>query len=156
MNEPSAQVRAATPVDRDAVARLRWRWSVDENGATPQMAHDEYLASARAWFDAHETSHRGFVAVLDGGIVGIAWVALTPRFPTPQSTERVTADLQSVYVEPAHRGRGIGGRLIRAALEQAARSGAERMVVHSSPSAIRLYERAGFSSGSRLLDIDLR
>lgn len=154
--EPTPQVRAAAPDDRDAVAELRWRWSVEENRATPRMSHDEYLAGAAAWFAAHEATHRGFVADLEGRIIGMAWLAVTPRFPTPQSTARITADLQSVYVDPGHRGRGIGAGLVRAALEQATRDGAERMVVHSSEGAVRLYERAGFAAGPRLLDIDLR
>jgi ribosomal protein S18 acetylase RimI-like enzyme len=151
----AVRVRAAEAGDLAAVAELRWRWSVEENGATPRVPHDEYAAAVAAWAETHQATHAGFVAERDGVVIGMTWIALTPRFPTPQSVARLTADLQSVYVVPEARGGGIGSELVRTALGHAAAAGAARAVVHSSDAAITLYRGAGFGSSERLMDVEL-
>jgi len=145
-------VRAATAGDLPSVAGLRWRWSVEENGATPSMTRDAYAAAVAAWSAAHDDTHVGFVAERDGVLVGMTWLAISARFPTPQSADRRTADLQSVYVVPEARGIGAGSALLRAALGEAERRGAGRVVVHSSDSAIPVYEHLGFAPSPRLMD----
>jgi len=155
MAGPLPIIRRAGTADLSAVAGLRWRWSVQENGAAPVMSREQYDAALVAWAAEHRDSHVGFVAELDGSIVGMTWIAITPRFPTPQSAERRTADLQSVYVVPEARGHGIGSALVRAAIEEAVARGASRAVVHSSDAAIELYARHGFVSSARLRDRDL-
>ncbi|WP_326556183.1 GNAT family N-acetyltransferase [Micromonospora sp. NBC_01796] len=104
------------------------------------------------WWGAHEDSHVAFVARLGGPeIVGMAWVALVPRVPRPGATSRLSADIQSVFVMPEHRGRGIGSALVRAASEHATDLGAVRVTVHSGRRAVPVYERLGFESSRQLL-----
>jgi len=55
--------------------------------------------------------------------------------------------LEELYVEPAHRGRGVGRMLLHAAYQAGAESGAVAMdleVEASHRRAERLYEREGF------------
>jgi putative acetyltransferase len=58
-----------------------------------------------------------------------------------------TAEVKRMYVEPAHRGKGVG-RAVLASLEAAARQlGARRLVLETgshSPDALALYHGAGF------------
>jgi putative acetyltransferase len=58
-----------------------------------------------------------------------------------------TAEVKRMYVEPDHRGRGVG-RAVLASLETAARQlGAERVVLETGVhqvAALSLYRRAGF------------
>lgn len=84
-------------------------------------------------------------------IVGVAWVALVPRVPRPGATERMSGDIQSVYVLPEHRGRGIGSALVDAAARHAEQLGALRVTVHSGRRAVPVYERLGFASSHQLL-----
>jgi len=93
-----------------------------------------------------------FVARLDDmEMAGVAWIALLPRVPRPGSMQRMSADIQSVFVAPQHRGRGIGSELVDAAIEHAWHSGAMRVTVHSSSRAIPMYEQLGFQSSRHLL-----
>jgi ribosomal protein S18 acetylase RimI-like enzyme len=76
-----------------------------------------------------------------GEIVGSVTLVLI-RIPSGRR-----ARLESVVVDPALRGRGIGESLCRAAIEAAAASGVTEIDLTSSPSreaANRLYVRLGF------------
>lgn len=81
----------------------------------------------------------------------MAWVALVARVPRPGETRRISADIQTVYVEPDYRGRGVGSALASAAVEHGEQAGAARVTVHSSRRAVPMYERIGFAASSRLL-----
>jgi N-acetylglutamate synthase-like GNAT family acetyltransferase len=85
----------------------------------------------------------------------MAWLAIVPRVPLPRAPERVSGDVQCVYVVPEERDSGIGGRLIDAVLALARDLGVERVTVHSSARAIQAYTRRGFATSSRLLQVDL-
>jgi GNAT superfamily N-acetyltransferase len=83
----------------------------------------------------------------------MAWVALLPRIPRPGATSRMSADIQTVFVLPEQRGRGIGSALVHAAAEHAAQLGAIRVTVHSGRKAVPVYERLGFKSSRQLLQL---
>jgi GNAT superfamily N-acetyltransferase len=84
----------------------------------------------------------------------MAWLALSPRVASTHSLDRWSGDLQSCFVLPELRGRGIGGRLVQAVLASAAERGAEHVTVHASPASTTMYERNGFRTSPRLLFAD--
>lgn len=132
------------------LARLLWLDTVKKEPAP--LSIDAFTTELVQWWDAHRNSHAAFVARLDGPeIVGMAWVALVPRIPRPGATNRMSADIQAVFVVPEQRGFGIGSALIEAAAEHAARLGAMRVTVHSGRRAVPVYERLGFESSQQLL-----
>jgi len=145
-------IRASRPEDMPAVADLRWRWSVDDGGATPGATPGEYRAAMAAFAAEHTDGHRCVVAEHDGRVLGMAWLALVARPPTPDRPgRRLTADVQTVYVHPELRGRGVAGRLVRALLDVADELGVERTSVHSSVDGERLYRGLGFGDARLLL-----
>ncbi|WDV51641.1 GNAT family N-acetyltransferase [Streptomyces coeruleorubidus] len=87
----------------------------------------------------------------DDVVIGMAWLAVVQRVPTPRAPRRASGDLQCVYVVPEARDGGLGGRLIRAVLDGDRELGLERVTVHSSPRAIPAYARCGFQESPRLL-----
>ena len=136
--------------DAADLARLLWRDTHHEEPA--QRSVDAFAAELTQWWAAHQDSHLAFVArLLQPEIVGMAWVALVPRVPRPGATRRLSADIQSVFVEPEHRGQGIGSALVEAASEHAAQFGSLRVTVHSGRTAVPVYERLGFASSRQLL-----
>ncbi len=67
-----------------------------------------------------------------------------------------TAELESIHVYPAHRGRGVGGLLVSSFLERVA--GADRVTVSAyaqNTRALSFYARRGFVVRSVILDLDL-
>lgn len=143
-------IRPAGPDDLEAVAGLRWQW-VLENGDTPVTTREEFVRRFLAWAAENAGSHRCMVLVRAGEIIGMAWLAVLQRVPSPGALDRASGDLQCVYVIPGARDGGLGGRLLDAVLLRARDLGLERVTVHSSPRAIPAYARRGFEPSPRLL-----
>jgi GNAT superfamily N-acetyltransferase len=148
-------IRPVEAHELPAVALLRWNWLVGESGAVPDVPQSDFVDQFVDWAVAHSPTHHCFVAARDGRVIGMAWLAVTDRVPSPRALARSAADLQSVYVLPEHRNAGVGTRLIEAATEFAAQLGSERVTVHSSDHAIAAYMRAGFTSSERLRQLKL-
>lgn len=95
----------------------------------------------RAWTASHRRDCR-FVARLDGRIVG--WTALA-RY----SSREVYAGVawESVYVDAAVRGRGVGTALLAALIPASEVSGIWTLIAGvqaNNPASLALHERAGF------------
>lgn len=148
-----AIVRPASPGDLHAVAELRWLWE-QENRGRPDAPLDEFVPRFVDWGKQNQDSHHCFVAAVDGSVVGMAWLAVTPRVPQPRSFERASGDVQCVYVRPELRGGGLGGQLIEAVLGLARELGLERVSVHSSDRAVSAYSRHGFAVSPVLLQTE--
>ncbi|MFD0007012.1 GNAT family N-acetyltransferase [Streptomyces sp. NPDC127178] len=150
-------VRPAEPGELAAVAGLRWQWILENDDAASAAAdRQEFVRHFVAWARQNAASHRCMVLVDsdvggDLGIIGMAWLAVVQRVPTPHALERASGDLQCVYVVPEARDAGLGGRLITETLARARDLGLERVTVHSSPRAIPAYARQGFENSPRLL-----
>lgn len=138
------EVRPALPHELVAVGGLRWD-SNREFGGEPDDTREAFAERFAGWA-AVRTDHECFVAVEHGRVLGMVWLAVVDRVPSARLFERASGDLQCAYVVPDRRDDGIGGRLIDALLARAAELGLERVTVHSSPRAVPVYERHGFTS----------
>lgn len=146
----SITIRPPREDELDTLARLRWQW-VLENGDTPTTSRGEFVEAFVQWAARNTSSHRPMIMLRGREVIGMAWLAILQRVPTPRATERSSGDVQSMYVVPAERHRGHGGRLIDAIMKTAHELGLERVTVHSSERAIPAYERHGFNASDRLL-----
>ncbi|OZM71093.1 GNAT family N-acetyltransferase [Amycolatopsis antarctica] len=150
----TSEIRLARPAELDAVARLRWRWVAERDGL-PDDGRDRFVREFTAWARRNEATHRGMVLVRGGEVIGMAFLVVIARVPSPRVFSRASGDLQCVYVVPEARDDGLGGRLIDAILRLAAELGLERVTVHSSMRAVPVYERHGFSASPHLLQTEL-
>lgn len=148
-------VRRAEPSEYARLAGMRWNWIVEEAGGVPLGDQGVFETEFEAWAHANAETHHAYVAIRHGALVGMAWLALIRRVPSPRALRRSTGDVQSVYVVPEHRAAGIGAALIAAVKEAAEEAGAERVTVHSSSRARTAYMRAGFSVEPRLMLVEL-
>lgn len=150
----ATDIRLAEDHELTAVAELRWRW-VAENKRPLVTTPEEFARWFVQWAQENKTSHRCMVAVRDDAVLGMAWLAIGPRVPSPSRLERASGDVQSVYVQPEYRATGLGGRLIDAVLTLAGDLGLERVTVHSSERAVSMYTRHGFAGSPLLLQAAL-
>lgn len=142
-------IERAGPEDVRGLARLKWMdRAADDADATE---FDSFVAALGRWWEAHQATHSAFVAQIEDVTVGAAWVALLPRVPSPGASNRLSADIQSVFVVPEHRGGGVGTALVDAATAHAHSAGASRVTVHSSERAVPVYQKLGFGGSPKLL-----
>jgi RimJ/RimL family protein N-acetyltransferase len=136
-------VRRAEPGDAGALVQLaeavageEGRWILATEGWRSVSDERRYLRSVLRHPDAAV-----FVAETEGRVVGRLSLA---RDPHPAS--RHVADL-GLMVAAAHRGRGIGKRLLEEAVTWSGRSGITKLELHVFPwneAALGLYESFGF------------
>lgn len=147
-------IRIAEQADVKHLARLLWLNATPEQQA--QQTVEAFAADLDTWWADHD-SHVAFIAqVAESEVVGMAWLAIVARVPRPGVTTRRSADIQSVFVVPEHRGQRIGSALVQAAADHAFHLGAGHTTVHSGRRAVPVYERLGFASSRQLLQKESR
>jgi GNAT superfamily N-acetyltransferase len=142
-------VRKGTATDAPGLARLRWRWRVEERGEPGDRGM--FLEFFTAWVVDHLATHVPFVVEVDDRLGGMAWLMLSDRVPSPGRMDRRTGDIQSVYVLPELRGDGVGTALLNAVMADARARELEYVTVHSATRAVPYYLRAGFVPEERWL-----
>lgn len=143
-------VRRADVTDAHDLARLKIEWAQVDLSPSGQEV-DEFADALSIWMTRQGDSLVVEVAVADDRVVGMAWMVLFERAPDFADRQRLTADIQSVYVSPAHRNHGIGRRLVDALCDAADARGVPRTLVTASARSVHLYERSGFESSPLLL-----
>lgn len=108
-------VRAATPADAEAIARLNLAFN--DLRTTPEHIADHI--AQRAHFETP------FVAERDGAIIGMACLRLLPCLCDPT----LYAELTELYVDPAHHLQGVGRALVRHVEDEARAQGAAELVL---------------------------
>jgi GNAT superfamily N-acetyltransferase len=143
-------VRTVVAADFSALAVLRWRWAMGEEPAAPEVLR-EFRSALVEWMTDQGDACICKIAVLEGELVGMAWLAVFDRVPNPGDLQRRSGDVQSVFVVPEYRGLGIGRQLLQAICETADNLGIRSVTVHSSEQAIPLYQLVGFTQSHLLL-----
>jgi phosphinothricin acetyltransferase len=101
----------------------------------------EYMAG---WFETKQKGSYPVVGAADDAHRLLGFASYGPFRPHPAYKYTVE---HSVYVDPAHRGRGIGRRLLEAIVERARAQGYHNVVGgidRDNAVSIRLHERLGF------------
>ena len=145
MTEPDLSVRRAADADADAIGRLLHDFNTEFQEITPGPAA---LADRVRELLAAED----FVVLLGGREPrGLAVLRFRPSI----WTEGLECYLAELYVQPAHRRRGVGLALMTAALDAARAGGADHIEVATSEDDVgarALYERFGFVTRERGTD----
>ena len=117
-----------------AAQDVRRRVFIDEQGCPPALEWDEHdTPAARAGACVH------LLGLLDGEPVA------TARWRVVALAGAPAAKLERFAVLPAHRGRGLGRRLVAAAMDDARRAGHARFTLHAQSHLVPLYAAFGFA-----------
>jgi GNAT superfamily N-acetyltransferase len=111
----------AADEDGAALAGLRWAWAAEAGQL--ERSESSFRRAFLAWAESSGGRHLPFLAEVRGEAVGMAWLALMERVPSPGAVVRAGGDLQGVYLVRQLRGRGIGAQLIRSVIATASERG---------------------------------
>ena len=135
------EVRLAIPSDAEAI-RAIYNVEVTESTNTfdlvPRSAEQQ-----RAWLAEHAGAHPAIVAVSDDEVVGYG--SLSPYKERPAYATTVE---DSLFVHQAHRGEGVGRRLLGELVRLAADHGFHAVIgriVGDNAASIRVHEACGFT-----------
>lgn len=148
----NAQLRTAQLDDLPDLLRLAREFYDEDGFATRDDELDSNFRALLATTNAHTC-----LAFKDGAAIGFA---LTTTDLVLESG--LIAELQDLYVMPAHRGAGVGARLMLDAQAWAREQGAALLEIVVAPNGrdisglLRYYAANGFrDEGRRLLSLDL-
>jgi GNAT superfamily N-acetyltransferase len=143
---------AADPRDLADLARLRSDWTVAQGGS----AAAGFEAELRAWWLADAGDRRAWLARdRDGVAVGMANVQVFHRMPRPGRVAGRWAYVANVWVDGAHRRRGVGADLMRAVVGWCRAQGMDRVVLNPSEMSVPMYRSLGFRPADDLMRLDL-
>jgi len=131
-------IRDARPADAAAIARLLAQLGYPAEADAVASRLDRLLI----------VGDRVVVAELDGAVVGLAHLQVTPAI----ERDRPAAKLGALVVDETHRGHGIGRLLVETMEEEARRRGCELLFLTTSErrdDAHAFYERVGLEHTGR-------
>ena len=153
-------VRRATADDARAVAEIRVAsWRATYAGIVPSTILERMdVARNEAWIAGLIAEPGGrAVFVVEDGTRRVAGYALTA--PAGDEDAAGLGEVEAIYLDPGTVGRGLGRRLLDAAVGELIAAGFETIVLWvltDNGRARRFYERAGFGpdGAARMLDFD--
>lgn len=136
-------VRHAEPSDAAELARLRWEFRPERQS---DQRRDEFARDFEDWLvGALASDWMAAVAEGDDGtLVGCVFLRSVSKVPDPGARDRAWGYVTNSYVAPAHRGRGVGARLLEVVVRAARQRGHAFLIVWPSGEAVSFYTRAGF------------
>jgi GNAT superfamily N-acetyltransferase len=148
-------VRLASPADAAALAELRYEFRA--NVAPAAEARGAFLERCARWMAARlggAGPWRCWVAESEGALAGQLWLQLIEKLPNPVAEPERHAYVTNVYVRPALRGRGVGGRLVAGALGWCRENGVDSVILWATPASRTLYARHGFRAPEELMELE--
>jgi len=141
MNEQ--KIRAATEADCAGMLALY-------RHLNPKDPEPDPAAAARAWAALVGSDMATvFVVEADGALISSCTLVVVPNITRHA---RPYALVENVVTHAAHRGRGLGQRVLRAALDAAWAAGCYKVMLatgRTDEAVLRFYESAGFERGTK-------
>jgi GNAT superfamily N-acetyltransferase len=90
-------------------------------------------------------TYRGWLVDAGGAVVGGSGLIVMPRSPGPTRLDPRMAWVYNVFVEPAHRGRGLARRLIGTMHAWCREQGIERVALNATAAGAHVYREFGYT-----------
>jgi GNAT superfamily N-acetyltransferase len=149
--EPALTVRLAGAADLGRLAALRREYGAEEHGPADDPGFEARFAG---WLAGAGQRRLFWLAEVGAAPVGMLNLSVFERMPWPGRPDSRWGYIGNVFVLTGHRDRGVGRRLLDAALDYARRSDFARVVLAPSPRSVPFYSRAGFRPATSLLILE--
>lgn len=125
---------------------IRLRALADSPSAFASTLEETEARPTEYWHDRVRSAAAGEESALFAAVDGDEWIGLAGGFIYEEVDAR-TPYLISMWVDPAHRGRGVGQALVQTVIDWARERGLDHLVLEveaTNQRAISLYTRCGF------------
>ena len=146
-------IRLATQDDVESLTLLRELMLLELNeGAIEPERLSELRELSNDWLRVALSDGRaaGWIAEMDGEMVGGASITIISTQPQFRSPEVRVASIYGVYVKPEHRGQGIATAVVKTAVDYAREIGIVLATLHAAEKARAIYERIGFEPSTEM------
>ena len=147
-------IRLATAPDALMLARLRYAFRSSLSPACE--SEEEFVERCRLWMQKHlgeDNRWRCWIAERDRRPVGNIWVQLIEKVPNPIVEPEHHAYVTNFYVREEERGKGIGSKLLAAALDWSKSQDVQAVILWPTEESRSLYLRHGFAVRADLLEL---
>ena len=153
VTEPTINIREARRHEDSLIAEhfyQLWR----DNDVPADSIRSDWLDITLQFISraGQELCYKAFVAEISGTIIGSAscqlFAGLYPHVLEDQY--RKYGYIWGVYVEPPHRGKGIGKKLTNTAVDHLKSLGCTQVILHASPLGKPVYSSLGFSDSNEM------
>lgn len=141
------EIRLLAPNDAQALAAIRLEALEQEPEAFGASLEEEKKKTLEEWqarLDLSNQEESGYLGAFDAGEI----IGMIGYYRHKGAKLRHKASIVSMYVKQSHRGTGVAGELMKAALLQLQTIGdldqVQLAVVTSNQAAVRFYEKMGF------------
>jgi len=149
------RIRAATSVDRNALAEMRYRFRTEVG--SPNETKSRFMRRCTSWMKkrlATDSSPWRCWVIDDGKqLLGHICVQLFEKMPNPVSEPEAHAYLTNFYVVPELRGRGLGRKLLNKALSWCRARGVDAIILWATPESKSLYRSCGLREPADILEL---
>lgn len=139
------RLRSATGADIEVFLEQR-REMFREMGGIYQERLEQFEPASRRYFQTalQAGTYHGLLAELDGRIVAGGGVLIAEWPGSPLNFEPRRAWILNIYVEPAHRRKGLARLIAQELLAWCKKEGFQSVALHASEYGRGLYEKLGF------------
>lgn len=157
MASSDGSVRPAGRSDAARLARLRYEFRAAEDPAVE--SRKAFVERCEPWMRERLAPERErwrcWVTEPRDVVRGHVWVRVVPKVPNPAGEPESHGYLTNMYVQPGHRGRGLGSALLEAAVAWCRRRDMDSLILWPTEDSRPLYRRAGCAPSEGLFELDL-
>ena len=149
-------IRLATASDADLLAHFRYTFRASIAAANENR--EAFVQRCSLWMRERlqeNSQWHCWIAELDQIPVGHLWLQRIEKIPNPTAEPEYHAYITNVFVKEEVRGKGIGGMLLRAALEVCRAQNVDAVILWPTQHSRTLYLRHGFAVRDDLLELVL-
>jgi GNAT superfamily N-acetyltransferase len=148
------RIRLARTGDSHALARMRYAFRA-ETGAVIETEVG-FQKRCEPWMKKHlraKNSWRCWIAESRENFLGNVWVQLIEKIPNPVSEGELHGYITNLYVIPKARGKGVGSKLLRAALNWCRTKKVDVVFLWPSQRSRALYLRHDFAIAEDVFEL---
>lgn len=149
-------IRLATQEDFDQLIRMRWDFT-NEYKEIPigEDQYDDFYLECKSFLAEAIESNRWFIWVAEenGQILSHVYLEIINKVPRPGRKTNPFTYMTNVYTLPAHRGKGIGGQILRRIEVWSKQNEYEFIIVWPSDWSVEFYERNGYKPCKEAMEL---